>query len=68
MALFSRGYYEYFFPKPLTVEILRELLRDLLHHPLFFLPLCLLIGTWGFAALDALRSARRPAAPAAQEE
>lgn len=68
LALFSRGYYEYFYPKPLTWEIVRELLRYLLAHPLFFLPLSLLVGLWGFAALDAGRSARRGAAAAPTEE
>jgi hypothetical protein len=67
LALFSRGYYEYFYPKPLTLDIVRELGRYLLGHPLFFLPLSLLIGLWGFGALDAFRSARRQV-PAAPEE
>jgi len=68
MVLFSRGYYEYFYPKPLTGEILKELLRYLLTHPLFFLPLCLLVGLWGFAALDAGRGTRASATPAKKEE
>ena len=68
LALFSRGYYEYFYPKPLTGVILKELLRDLLANPIFFLPLSLLLGLWGFAALDAARSARRRAPGEAAEE
>jgi TM2 domain-containing membrane protein YozV len=64
LAIFSRGYYEYFYPKPLTLEIIKELGRYLLSHPLFFLPLSFLVGLWGFAAVDAGRSAwRRAAAP-----
>ena len=64
LVIFSQGYYEYFYPKPLTTPIVKELCRYLLSHPLFFLPLCLLVGLWGFAALDAARSAwRRAAAP-----
>ncbi len=68
MVLFSRGYYEYFYPQPLTGDIVRELLRYLLGHPLFFLPLSLLVGLWGFAALDAGRRARRRAAATQAEE
>ena len=68
LVLFSQGYYEYFYPKPLTGEIVKELGRYLLTHPLFFLPLCLLLGLWGFAALDAARSARRRAPGEAAEE
>ncbi len=68
LALFSRGYYEYFYPKPLSGEILLELLRYLLSHPLFLLPLCLLVGLWAFAALDAGRSPRRRAAADPKEE
>jgi TM2 domain-containing membrane protein YozV len=68
LILFSRGYYEYFYPKPLTGVILKELLRDLLANPLFFLPLSLLAGLWGFAALDAGLKARRPAVPESPEE
>lgn len=68
IVLFSRGYYEYFYPKPLTGEILLELGRYLLSHPLFLLPLCLLVGLWAFAALDAGRSPGRRAAAAPKEE
>jgi len=67
MVIFSQGYYEYFYPKPLTAPIIKELGRYLLSHPLFFLPLCLLLGLWGFAALDAARGTRRPAAPEQKE-
>lgn len=68
LALFSRGYYEYFYPKPLTGEIAMELFRYLLGHPVFFLPLSLLLALWAFAALDAARSARRGGPPAPTEE
>lgn len=68
LALFSQGYYEYFYPKPLTGEIVKELGRYLLGHPVFFLPLSLLLGLWLYAALDAGRCARRAAAPAPKEE
>jgi len=62
LVVFSQGYYEYFYPKPLTGPVVKELGRYLLAHPLFFLPLCALLGLWGFAALDAARGARRRAA------
>ena len=62
LALFSRGYYEYFYPKPLTWDVVRELFRYLLGSPFFFLPLALLLGLWIYGALDAARSARRGAA------
>lgn len=68
MILFSRGYYEYFYPQPLTWDIVRELFRYLLGHPLFFLPLSLLFGLWVFGAVDAGRSGFRGGAAAAEEE
>ncbi|MHB8069914.1 MAG: hypothetical protein ACYDIC_18650 [Desulfobaccales bacterium] len=68
LALFSQGYYEYFYPKPLTGPVVGELGRYLLTHPLFFLPLCLLIALWGYAALDAGRRGWSRAAPAPKEE
>jgi hypothetical protein len=61
LVVFSQGYYEYFYPKPLTGQVAKELGRYLLSHPLFFLPLLLLLGLWGLAALDAVRGARRRA-------
>jgi hypothetical protein len=68
IIVFSQGYYEYFYPKPLTGQVVKELGRYLLSHPVFFLPLCALLGLWGFAALDAARSAwRRAVAPPAEE-
>lgn len=68
LALFSQGYYTYFYPKPLTGPVMGELGRYLLTHPLFFLPFCLLLGLWGFAALDAGRRGWSRAAPALKEE
>ncbi|MDD2902944.1 MAG: hypothetical protein PHU44_10985 [Syntrophales bacterium] len=68
LALFSRGYYEYFYPKPLTWDVVRELFRYLLGSPFFFLPLSLLLGLWIFAALDAARRARRGAPATPTEE
>ena len=68
LALFSRGYYEYFYPKPLTLDVVKELFRYLLGSPFFFLPLSLLLGLWIFAALDALRSGRRSAVAGPTEE
>ncbi len=68
LALFSQGYYEYFYPKPLTGPVIKELGRYLLTQPLFFLPLCFLIGLWGFAMLDAVRGGRRAAVTAPKEE
>jgi hypothetical protein len=63
MVIFSQGYYEYFYPKPLTGQVAKELGRYLLSHPMFFLPLYTLLGLWGFAALDAGRRGWRRAAP-----
>jgi hypothetical protein len=61
VILLSRGYFAVFYPRPLTWEILRNLLVDTLSHPLFLLPFLLLAGVWGFAAVDAVRGAgRRP--------
>ncbi len=61
VILLSREYFAVFYPRPLTWEIMRNLLVDTLYHPLFLLPFLLLVGVWGFAAVDAVRgSGRRP--------
>ncbi len=59
VILLSREYFAVFYPRPLTWEIMRNLLVDTLYHPLFLLPFLLLVGVWGFAAVDAVRGAGR---------
>jgi len=60
MVLLSQEYYTVFFPRPLTLEILRALAVDTLSHPLFYFPLALLVGLWAYAAVDAGRQGRTP--------
>ncbi len=57
LALFSREYFAVFYPAPLTLEVSAQVGRDVLTHPLFFLPLGLLLALWGFAVVDAAKSA-----------
>lgn len=59
LILISREYYTVFYPNPLTREIFRLLFLDTLSHPLFFMPMALLVGLWAFAAVDAGRGASR---------
>jgi O-antigen/teichoic acid export membrane protein len=59
MVLLSQGYYELFYPKPLTGAVLRELLGYILTRPLFLAPFCLLVGLWAYGAVDAARSPGR---------
>jgi O-antigen/teichoic acid export membrane protein len=63
LVLLSQEYYRVFYPRPLTLEILRALAVDTLSHPLFYFPLALLVGLWAYAAVDAGRRG-----PKAQEE
>lgn len=60
VVLFSREYFEVFYPAPLSWEVLRQVTLSVICHPLFYLPFGLLAGLWGFAAVDAARSAGRP--------
>ncbi len=61
LVLLSQEYYAVFYPKPLTLEILQALAADTISHPLFYLPLALLVGLWAFAAVDAgRRGAKAP--------
>ncbi len=60
LILFSREYTLVFFPRALTVDMVKMLLIDTLNHPLFWLPFGLLIALWGYAAVDAARRAGRP--------
>jgi O-antigen/teichoic acid export membrane protein len=66
VVLLSQEYFSVFYPRPLTREMVRLLLLDTLSHPLFLIPLGLLVALWGFAMVDAARSAGRPQ-PAAEE-
>ena len=60
MVLFSQEYLSVFYPRPLTWELCRLLLLDTISHPLFLVPFVLLMAMWGFAMVDAVRSAGRP--------
>jgi hypothetical protein len=53
LALWCQEYYNVFYPRPLTLEILRALAGDTFSHPLFYFPLALLVGLWAYAAVDA---------------
>jgi hypothetical protein len=55
LVLLTQEYYQVFYPQPLTLEVLRALAKDTLSHPLFYLPLALLLGLWAYAAVDAGR-------------
>jgi hypothetical protein len=66
LILFSREYTTVFYPRPLTWEMGRLMLRDTLSHPLFWLPLGLLLALWGYAMVDAAIQAR-PTSPAREE-
>jgi Na+-driven multidrug efflux pump len=59
MVLLSQEYFSVFYPRPLTLEMFRLLLLDTLTHPFFLIPFGLFMALWGFAALDAARSAGR---------
>jgi len=59
MVLLSQEYLSVFYPRPLTWEMFRLLLLDTLTHPFFLVPFGLFMALWGFAAVDAARSAGR---------
>jgi len=59
MVLFSQEYLAVFYPRPLTWELVKALLLDTISHPLFWIPFGLLMAVWGFAMVDAARSAGR---------
>jgi len=59
MVLFSQEYLAVFYPRPLTWELVKVLLRDTITHPLFWIPFGLLMALWGFAMVDAVRGAGR---------
>lgn len=65
VMLLSQEYTAVFYPRPLTGEMLRILLMDVLVRPLFLAPFCLLIGLWAFAAVDAARGGPKPQPPEA---
>ena len=59
MVLFSQEYLAVFYPRPLTWELVKVLLRDTITHPLFWVPFGLLMAVWSFAMVDAVRGAGR---------
>ncbi len=59
--LVSQEYTAVFYPRPLTWELVRLLLADTVHRPLFWLPGGLLLALWGYAALDAALQVQPPA-------
>lgn len=59
LVLFSQEYLAVFYPRPLTWELVKLLLLDTLSHPLFWIPVGLLMAVWGFAMVDAARGAGR---------
>ena len=50
--LVSEEYTTVFYPRPLTWEMGRLLLLDTVRRPQFWLPGGLLLGLWGYAAVD----------------
>ncbi|MFW6126963.1 MAG: hypothetical protein ACOC6K_01990 [Thermodesulfobacteriota bacterium] len=63
MAL-SQEYMTSVYPGAVTAEKLRVLLIAVLSRPLFYIPACIFLALWGFAAADAALSA----VPRAEEE
>jgi TM2 domain-containing membrane protein YozV len=57
LILISREYTAVYYPQVLTMAIVKTLLWDTVTHPLFLLPLGLLLALWGYAAVDAGRRA-----------
>jgi len=66
IVLVSQEYLAVFYPRPLTWELVKALLRDTIAHPLFWIPFGLLMALWGFAMVDAVRGAGRPKSAADQ--
>jgi TM2 domain-containing membrane protein YozV len=60
LILISREYTAVYYPQQITVAIFKTLLLDTVTHPLFVLPLGLLLVLWGYAAVDAGRRANLP--------
>jgi hypothetical protein len=58
-VLLSQEYMAVFYPRPLTWELVKVLLLDTISHPLFYIPVGLLIALWSFAMVDAARGAGR---------
>ena len=59
IVLFSQEYLAVFYPRPLTWELVKVLLRDTITHPLFWIPFGLLMALWSFGMVDAVRGAGR---------
>ncbi|MEJ2671949.1 MAG: hypothetical protein P8168_07085 [Deltaproteobacteria bacterium] len=63
MVLLSQEYLSVFYPRPLTWQLVRLLISDTIVHPFFLIPFVLLMALWGFAMVDAARSAGLPKTP-----
>jgi Na+-driven multidrug efflux pump len=53
MIHFSQEYMAAFFPEPLTLDLVRPLLKTVFSRPLFLAPFLALAALWAFAAVDA---------------
>ena len=53
LVLFSQEYLAVYYPKPLTGDIVRAIVGEVLTHLIFLIPGALLVGLWAFAAVDA---------------
>jgi len=53
LILFSQEYLASYYPAPITTEVLRPLLMKVITHPFFLVPCLILVGLWGYAAVDA---------------
>lgn len=53
MIHFSQEYMAAFYPEPLTLDLVRPLLKAVFSRPLFLAPFLALVGLWAFAAVDA---------------
>jgi hypothetical protein len=68
MVLISQEYLAVFYPRPLTWKLVHLLLVDSISHPFFLIPFALLMALWGYAMVDAVRSAGRTQPAADQAE
>jgi Na+-driven multidrug efflux pump len=59
LVLFSQEYLSVFYPRPLTWDLVKILLKDTAAHPLFWIPMALLMALWGYAMADAARGPGR---------
>ncbi len=61
LFLFSREYTDVFYPRPITLEVGRQLLADTVSHPVFLVFFALLLAVWSYSIVDAVRHAQPPA-------